>query len=184
MFVFKLLLILFNRGGVLRWIIKLWFYDNNKLTSGLHVLLTEFRIMIRSANDFIAYRFLTLNIWDIISVLSMRLVMFVRISRCPEYQSSYLPFEENHEQTKCANLTTETVFNITATAFERQYIMQRKTMFYQRFCLVFFTWIKGSVIFSLNISWPVFTVNLFYFFLHVLFYFFSIWRSAALNKLV
>ena len=41
----------------------------------------------------------------------MRLVMFVRISRCPEYQSSYLPFEENHAQTKCANLTTETVFN-------------------------------------------------------------------------
>ena len=110
MFVFKLLLILLHRGGVLRWIIKLWFYDNNKLTSGLHVLLTEFRILIRSANDFIAYRFLTLNIWDIISVLSMRLVMFVRISRCPEYQSSYLPFEENHAQTKCANLTTETVF--------------------------------------------------------------------------
>jgi len=43
----------------------------------------------------------------------MRLVMFVRISRCPEYQSSYLPFEENHAQTKCANLTTETVFNTT-----------------------------------------------------------------------
>jgi len=40
----------------------------------------------------------------------MRLVMCVRISRCPEYQSSYLPFEENHAQTKCANLTTETVF--------------------------------------------------------------------------
>jgi len=40
----------------------------------------------------------------------MRLVMFVRISRRPEYQSSYLPFEENRAQTKCANLTTETVF--------------------------------------------------------------------------
>ena len=40
----------------------------------------------------------------------MRLVMFVRIPRCPEYQSSYLPFEENHAHTKCANLTTETVF--------------------------------------------------------------------------
>jgi len=40
----------------------------------------------------------------------MRLVMFVRISRCPEYWSSYLPFEENHAQTKCAKLTTETVF--------------------------------------------------------------------------
>ena len=36
--------------------------------------------------------------------------MFVRILRRPEYQSSYLPFEENHAQTKCANLTTETVF--------------------------------------------------------------------------
>jgi len=112
MFVFKLLLILLHRGGVLRWIIKLWFYENNKLTSGLHVLLTEFRFLIRSANDFIAYCFLTLNIWDIISVLSMRLVMFVRIPRCPEYQSSYLPFEENHAQTKCANLTTETVFKV------------------------------------------------------------------------
>jgi len=111
MFVFKLLLILWHRGGALRWIIKSWFHDNNKLTSGLHVLLTEFRILIRSAYDFIAYRFLALNIWDIIlSVLSMRLVMFVRISRCPEYRSSYLPFEENHAQTKCANLTTETVF--------------------------------------------------------------------------
>jgi len=43
----------------------------------------------------------------------MRLVMFVRISRCPEYQSSYLPLEENHAQTNCANLTTETVFNLT-----------------------------------------------------------------------
>jgi len=116
MFVFKLLLILLHMVGVLRWIIKLWFYDNNKLTSGLHVLLTEFRILIRSANDFIAYRFLTLNIWDIISVLSMRLVMFVRISRCPEYQSSYLPFEENHAQTKCANLTTETVFKLPSLA--------------------------------------------------------------------
>jgi len=101
---------LLHRVGALRWIIKLWFYDNNKLTSGLHVLLTEFGILIRSANDFIAYRFLALNIWDVISVLSMRLVMFVRISRCPEYRSSYLPFEENHAQAKCANLTTEIVF--------------------------------------------------------------------------
>ena len=140
MFVFKLLLILLHRGGVLRWIIKLWFYDNNKLTSGLHVLLTEFRILIRStstlyfnfilpkvntdymrqasANDFIAYHLLTLNIWDIISVLSMRLVMFVRISRCPEYYSSYLPFEENHAQTKCAKLTTETVFKCNLKIIE------------------------------------------------------------------
>jgi len=42
----------------------------------------------------------------------MRLVMFARISRCPENRSSYLPFEENHAQTKCANLTTETVFKL------------------------------------------------------------------------
>jgi len=112
MFVFKLLLILLHRGGALRWIIKLWFFDNNKLTSGLHVLLTKFMILIRSANDFIAYRFLALNILDIISVLSMRLVMFVRISRCSEYRSSYLPFEDNHAQTKCANLTTEIVFKM------------------------------------------------------------------------
>jgi len=40
----------------------------------------------------------------------MRLVMFVRTSRCPEYRSSYLPFEENNAQNKCANLTTEIVF--------------------------------------------------------------------------
>ena len=54
----------------------------------------------------------------------MRLVMFVRISRCPENQSSYLPFEENHAQTKCANLTTESVFN-QAMSFERTFIIER-----------------------------------------------------------
>ena len=37
--------------------------------------------------------------------------MFVRTSRCPEYRSSYLPFEDYHAQKKCANLTTEIVFN-------------------------------------------------------------------------
>jgi len=42
----------------------------------------------------------------------MRLVMFVRTSRCPEYRSSYLPFEDYHAQKKCANLTTEIVFNM------------------------------------------------------------------------
>jgi len=86
MFVFKLLLILLHRGGVLRWIIKLWFYDNNKLRSGLHVLLTEFRILIRSANDFIAYRFLTLNIWDIISVFVNALG-----NVCPNFALSRIP---------------------------------------------------------------------------------------------
>ena len=56
----------------------------------------------------------------------MRLVMFVRISRCPEYQSSYLPFEENHAQTKCANLTTETVFK----QFFPKFSQAAHTLFY------------------------------------------------------
>ena len=43
----------------------------------------------------------------------MRLVMFVRTSRCLEYRSSYLPFEENHAQNKCAKLTTKIVFRAT-----------------------------------------------------------------------
>jgi len=47
----------------------------------------------------------------------MRLVMFVRTSRCPEYRSSYLPFEENHAQKKCADLTTEIVFKLQGMLF-------------------------------------------------------------------
>jgi len=109
-FVFKLLLILWPRGGVvLSSVIGSvpLLQDESCCT---WVLLTEFRSLIRLANNFLAYLFLVLNIWYIISVLSMRLVMFVRTSHCPEYRSSYLPFEENHAQNKCANLTTEIVF--------------------------------------------------------------------------
>jgi len=109
-FVFKLLLILWPRGGVVlsSAIGSVPLLQDESCCTW--VLLTELRSLIRLANDFLAHLFLVLNIWNIISVLSMRLVMFVRTSRCPEYRSSYLPFEENHAQNKCANLTTKIVF--------------------------------------------------------------------------
>ena len=57
---------------------------------------------------------------------------------------------------------------ITATALVTLKIMQRNTMYYQRFV----NWIKGSVS-PLNITWPEFTVI----------FFFTIWMTAALNDL-
>jgi len=102
-FVFKVLLILWPRDVVVLssviGSVPLLPYES----CCTWVLLTEFRSLIRLANNFFANLLLALNIWDIISVLPMRLVMFVRTSRCPEYRSSYLPFEENHAQIKCAN---------------------------------------------------------------------------------
>jgi len=71
------------------------------------------------------------------------------------------------KQTICFPAIGIFLLNITATALVTQNIMQRKTMFYQRFV----NWIKGSVIidFSTEHNWTSITVN-FYKKNHVFFY--------------
>ena len=68
-------------------------------------------------------------------------------------------------QNEIQSVTFIFLLYITATALVTQKIMQRNTMYYQRFV----NWIKGSVS-PLNITWPAFTVI-------YLFIFLTIWRK-------